>query len=809
MSGSRRALRWRWSWRDLRQRWVLVVTIALILAIGTGIYAALQGTTAWRLASNDASFEATKVHDLRVELTRGDTVAAGTLLAAVTDDGVAVAEERLVWPTQVEVPDAEGGTALVRAKVVGVPTGSQVDVAWTTAGEQIPGAVVVEDGFARARDLDAQGTLVLAGARSVPWSGLALMPEHFLGGGDEVGGVGFLDRGGFAVLNGELALVQQLLDRPGQVNEVVVRLAPGSDREAAAAALESRLAEVLPDVGTTVTTTDDLRSYRTLYEDAGNDGEVWRFVALLILGGASFAAFNLINRIVEAQRREIGIGMALGVDRQELAVRPMLVGLQVALLGVVLGIGVGLLVNGAMKSMFESVLPLPIWRTPFQWGMYAQAAAVGLLLPLAATVVPVWRAVRVQPIEAIRTGHFATGRSGWARLGTHLRRPARSTRQYPIRNLLRSPRRALLTALAIAASITVLVAIVGMLDSFLRTIDRADVELTGAAPERLDVSLDGFVALTDPVVAAVAGADGVGEVAPVLSLGGRLSTDDGDELVAVALTALAFDTAPWSPAVARGDAPSPETGVLLADKAADDLGLRPGDTVRLQHPERVGTGYRLVTTEVPVAGTHDIPWRSLAYLDLAQAGLFGLDGIVNGFQVTPAPGYTTDDVQRSLFGVPGVAAATSLSSLSDTLRDGLSAYTGILRIMEGFVLLLALLIAFNAMSTAVDERRREHATMFAFGVPVRSVLGMTVFEAAVIGLVATVAGVVFGWLAIQWIFGSMLPETLPEVGLTVYVSWGTVGAAVVLGVVAVAIAPLFTVRRLHRMDIPSTLRVVE
>jgi putative ABC transport system permease protein len=34
-------------------------------------------------------------------------------------------------------------------------------------------------------------------------------------------------------------------------------------------------------------------------------------------------------------------------------------------------------------------------------------------------------------------------------------------------------------------------------------------------------------------------------------------------------------------------------------------------------------------------------------------------------------------------------------------------------------------------------------------------------------------------------------------------------AALVLGVLAVAIAPLLTVRRLRRMDIPGTLRVVE
>ena len=44
---------------------------------------------------------------------------------------------------------------------------------------------------------------------------------------------------------------------------------------------------------------------------------------------------------------------------------------------------------------------------------------------------------------------------------------------------------------------------------------------------------------------------------------------------------------------------------------------------------------------------------------------------------------------------------------------------------------------------------------------------------------------------------------------TTLISGGTIVTAVVLGVLAVAIAPLLTIRRLRRMDIPGTLRVVE
>jgi putative ABC transport system permease protein len=50
---------------------------------------------------------------------------------------------------------------------------------------------------------------------------------------------------------------------------------------------------------------------------------------------------------------------------------------------------------------------------------------------------------------------------------------------------------------------------------------------------------------------------------------------------------------------------------------------------------------------------------------------------------------------------------------------------------------------------------------------------------------------------------------MPEIGVTAALSAGTVAAAVLLGVAAAAAAPLFTLRRLRRTDIPATLRVME
>ena len=122
---------------------------------------------------------------------------------------------------------------------------------------------------------------------------------------------------------------------------------------------------------------------------------------------------------------------------------------------------------------------------------------------------------------------------------------------------------------------------------------------------------------------------------------------------------------------------------------------------------------------------------------------------------------------------------------------------------------LALLIAFNTASINADARVREHATMFAFGLPVRAVLAQDVTESCLIGLLGTATGLLTGWLLLDWLITDLLPSTLPDLRLLVPVSGTTLVLALLMGVVAVSLAPVLTLRRLLRMDIPSALRVVE
>jgi hypothetical protein len=251
-------------------------------------------------------------------------------------------------------------------------------------------------------------------------------------------------------------------------------------------------------------------------------------------------------------------------------------------------------------------------------------------------------------------------------------------------------------------------------------------------------------------------------------------------------------------------------GLVLSRKAADDLSVRAGDLVTFRHPRTAAGGLVTVASPVRVAGISPSPMRAFAYLTPATAArLFGLAGMTNLLTVLPSPGHSAADVQRALLNVPHVASAQSVRAATDGLRSSLDQFTSILNVAAAVALLLVFLIAFNTASIGTDERAREHATMIAFGLPARTVLGLITAESVLVGTLGTVIGLGAGYGLLAWLTATTIASVMPEIGVAAAVSAGTMAAALLLGAGTVAAAPLFTLRRLRRIDVPATLRVAE
>lgn len=792
-----------------------MLSIALLLALGVGMYAAMSSMSVWRVRSADASFASLKMHDLRVALVQGDTAPQGALRAALRASGaradVSAAAERLVIPTQVDA-SRRGRTIIVPGRLVGSPAGSGVDTlsmrrGAPPAGRGIDGlpAVALEHNFARHYGLPSTGTLRLSGGTRVAFTGQALAPEYFI---VTAPGADFGAEAAFAVAFAPLPTVQALAGQRGRVNELVLRVRPGARPADVRARLAASLRRSMPGTGFTITSRDKEPAHRLIYKDAEGDQQMLDVFAFLLLGAATFAAFNLVSRTVEAQRREIGIGMALGVPPPTLALRPFLLSGQIALAGVLLGVPVGLAADAWLAGVMDSFFPLPVIRASFQTDLYLRGALLGLLLPLLAAAVPVWRAVRVPPVDAIRVGAHAARSSGLAWLLKDVKLPGGALANLPLRNVLRTPRRTVMTLLGIAAVVTIVVALAGVMDSFDTTLAASRAEALAGDPGRLTVDLGAPAAPSSSTVRDVTTASTVGAAQPSLRLPSTLSA--GGRRVDVVLERVPDARPIWHPTLEEGAFDAHRAGLLIARPAATTLHVKIGDRVGVLHPVPTRTGsFRLARTTLPVTGIHRSPLRFAAYTTAAGSRALGTGGLVNRISVVPAAGRTPDDVKAELLRLPSVAAVQGAAATTDAVDQRMGQFREILLVVVVIAAGMAVLIAFNAAAINADERGREHATMFAHGVRPARVVEGAVVESAIVGALGTAVGIAAGHAVLSWLIAVNLPETMPDIGTLSDVSPLTYALAFLTGTVAVAAAPLLTSRRVRQTDVPSTLRVVE
>lgn len=820
---SRIPLLWKWTLRDIRERWLQVLGISLIIALGVAVYGGLASTVPWRLTSFSKSYEMLSMFDVKLELTPGSYLDAEQLVQTVRSvphaDWIENVATRLSFPTSVDASTPEQ-YLLVSGEIIGMDVaegGPAVNKLHVTSGRPLQAddagkpVAIVEQNFANFHGLEAgDRSLHIGGGYVVEPVGVGISPEHFMVVEEESGVMGAMAQERFVALFVPLETAQEIAGLPGLANEVLITAGDGleeTDLDQLKAELKDGMAQAFPQTGVTLEKRSENISFRTLDDDIVSDKELLDTVSYLLLLGAAFAAFILIGRMVDAQRREIGINMALGTSPWRIARRYLLIGAQIALLGVVFGALFSLLINRPLAEMLLEMIPAPYYDTSFQTDIFVQGAIIGVLIPFLAVIYPVWRAVRVAPVDAIQTGYYVSKGGGLAPLLARIPLPGNSFTLFPVRNVSRGLRRTTMTVLGIAIAIGILIAVIGMVDTFFAIMDTGRHELEQDAPDRTLVMLDDFYALSGPVVMGIEAEDKIAQSVPSVVLPAELV---GNQPFDVMVQLMDLDNDLWTPTIKEGGLTSEGPGVIIAEKAAQDLGVGVGDIVTLQHPYRESRhAWRLTQTPVEVIGIHGDIMRIPVYMDIKDAAILNLGGAVNALYVNPVSGVKTADFERALTQTEGVAMVRRVAANIDTLEGFFEEYIGVFQAVQIIVLMMAFLVAFNTTRTNMEERQRDIATMFAFGTRVRTAVRMAMTENLIIGLLGTAVGIGLGWLLLNTTLLAMFERDAPDVGTTMSVSSATYAWAVLIGVVVVAVTPIFLTRRLTKMDIPSTLRVIE
>lgn len=775
--------------RDLWRLRGQVLAIALVAGVGVANLVMSRSTLESLTISRDRYYRDSAFADAFVDLRRAREPVRARLEAI---DGVRAVQTRIVTLGRAELPDfhepirvqavslPEAGTGALnrlRLRSGRLPLAAERDV------------IVVSDAFAEAHGLapGARIVLVLHGRRAAfRIVGIGGTPEFISQGAP---GAIFPDSRRFAIAWMPRRALEAATDLDGAFNSVAVALAHGARGPQVLADLDHALAAF---GGTGAITRADQRSHRYLAEELRQLATLARLFPAVFLGVAAYVLHVVLGRLVSVEREQIGTLRAFGFSTAELWRHYAGFAVGVGLLGATLGVGLGIVLGRLIAGLYRDYYRLPSLDFSISPGLVLVAFAVSIASAAAGATLPLLRAARLAPADAMRPdvpwrGHRFGGRG--------LRAPKRLGQMHRLvlRDLTSRPLRSLLAWTGLAFGTAVM-----MMGRFQHDAIDHMIERQFRPTERQDISVAFFEPASARALSEIASIDGV-----------RRVEADRAVPVRVAFRAAGYRTVmrgldPGArlrrPLDARGrPIDPPAAGVLLTGYLARWLGARGGDPIELE----VLTGRR-ARLRLPLAGVVEEPFGSQAYVSRAVLDRLLAEGPrVDGAELA-IDGRRLAPVMRALERRPAVASIERPREAIRNFYDGMARTVLTFTVIAtAFGAVITAGVTYSSAQVALSERARDLASLRILGFDRSEVGYLLLGELALLVALAVPFGFVLGHALVALLvhgFDSDLFR-IPR-----YVSPSTYGVAALTTFASALAAAVPVWRRVGALDLVAVLK---
>ena len=382
-----------------------------------------------------------------------------------------------------------------------------------------------------------------------------------------------------------------------------------------------------------------------------------------------------------------------------------------------------------------------------------------------------------------------------------------------LRNLLARKVRTLLTSLAVVLGVMMVTGTYVLTDtidqSFGKIFEQGNAGIDAVVTSKETVETDDGQepSFSAGILAKVAQVEGVeaaggGIFDPQVSvldkdgepLGGHGAPSFGASVVADRFDALEYP---------EGRKPAADDEVVIDKQTANRAGYEVGDRIRLAGKEDA-TEYELVGIAT-LGDVDSFGGASIALLTLDEARrVTRKQGKLDLISVAAAPGVAPEELTRRLEeALPGSVEAETGQENTQSQKDDVGEFISILKtallIFSGVSLFVAAFLIFNTFSITVAQRTREFSMLRTIGASRRQLVRSVVVEAAVIGLVASVLGLL-AWIgfapAINALFKALQID-LPNQGTVI--APRTVVLAFAIGIGLTVLASLIPALRITRV----------
>ncbi|MFX1283679.1 MAG: ABC transporter permease [Promethearchaeota archaeon] len=544
------------------------------------------------------------------------------------------------------------------------------------------------------------------------------------------------------------------------------------------------------------------------------------FLPLLILGTATLAVFITLNRLIDSQKRHIGIALSLGYDPKDLLLYYLGFIFVIASIGGTLGVLLGVILSNVIAEVYVSAVTLPLTNIDLNPSILLVGFLSGFVVVFGGFL-PAWRGSHMTPKETME---------GYTRIlpirenfiwrfisNLSIKAPLRLT----FRNIFRNRWRSSTNLLGLVASVTILVISLTLLDSTMTTLNSEfnivldyDLELTYNNPKLGDLGLYNDTRIIKRIASkyGIESWDCALEIPVTFS---SLEANKKNEGLIIAYNSTIPSTHKfiWDRSFSS-NWENPNSSIVLTSGLANffNLQFQSGTEIRITHPRlpissleelwlraffqqhgknstldllknqlyheaktfnyNQSENYSLENSTLNIGGISKETWGTLSYMSLNKmAELLGFGIFYDmGIDLTPVSKIfiklssegkkvQSELKEEILSQLDNVQSVISKDEVVEGIMEFLGLLFALIGVMIGFSSLISISIVFTTVFLNIHERKRELGTMQVMGMTNREIaLNILTIENLVIGISALIIGFPIGLIITRFIIDVIFPK---------------------------------------------------
>ncbi len=446
--------------------------------------------------------------------------------------------------------------------------------------------------------------------------------------------------------------------------------------------------------------------------DADRVGAVSSVFPVFFFLVAALVCLTTMTRMVEEQRTQIGVLKALGYSRGAVAAKFISYALIASISGSVVGLLVGFWVfPNAVFNAYEIMYTMPPIIAAFQPDLALISSGAAIACTVLAALWACMNELMAVPAELIRPKAPPAGKRVFLEKLTGLWKRLNFTQKVTVRNLFRYKKRFFMTVIGIGGCAALMLTGFGLRDSIAGIVSRqfSDIHRYDAAiavetpsssseDTQLNTLLSGITqehiyVLQQPVTAKKNGKSLEGYV---------LAAEDAARL---------HDFINFKDRVSGAPVAFPSEGVVVAEKLANTLGLKVGDTFTLTKGDTENA-------ELTVGGITENYIYNYVYITADDyASAYGAPEFKELF-IKAGEGLNEaaeSQISTALLAEPGVESVSFTTKISRDFDDIMKSLDSVVWLLIGCANLLAFIVLYNLVNINITERMREIATIKVLG----------------------------------------------------------------------------------------------